>query len=103
MGDAPNFYKKLTESGIATSHKNVILDSVLVGTDDVNDPVVTGFDGTDNTGGECVPTATQPADKKGWFGLIKYNCLCRDGIYIEISGSGTVEVMVLWRFAGSQK
>jgi hypothetical protein len=102
MGDAPNFHKKLTESGKITAHKNTVLDTILVGTDDLNDPEITVFDGQDDSGTECVPTATQPADKKGWFGLIKYNCLCLDGIYVKIGGNGTVEVVGLWRFAGSQ-
>ena len=103
MGDAPNFHTKLTATGLVTGRKNVVFDGILVGTDAVNEPTITVFDGEDGTGVECLPTAAQPATEKGWFGVTKYNCLCTDGIYIVIVCAGTVEVVVLWRNAGSQR
>jgi hypothetical protein len=117
MADAPNYHKKLTATGLITGRKNVVLDGILIGTDAVNDPTITVFDGEDGTGVECLPTAAQPATEKGWFGVTKYNCLCTegwfgvtkynclctDGIYVVIVCAGTVEVVVLWRDAGAQR
>ena len=92
---------KLSATGTAYTGK-CLFHGFILGTDGSNDPTITIYDGTDNSGGEVVPTADQPADQKGWYGLIHYNCLCRDGIYVEITCSGTVEVVVLWRHAGGK-
>ena len=103
MADAPNFHTKLTATGTVTGRKNVILDGILIGTDAVNDPTITAYDGESAAGVECLPTAAQPATEKGWFGVTKYNCLCNDGIHVVIAGAGSVEVIVLWRDAGAKR
>jgi len=93
---------KLTASGTVKDYgtsnavKRVVLSSMLIGTDGVNDPAVTVYNGTDNTGQEIVPTATYDASQLGINGFILiYAKRCPDGIYVEISlAAGDVEVVI---------
>jgi hypothetical protein len=84
---------KLTASGILYTGK-CIFQGFLLGTDGVNDPVVTIYNGVDNTGQEIVPTATYDASAYGLNGCTGINQYCDVGIYVEITCAGTVEVVV---------
>jgi len=70
----------------------------LIGTDGVNDPVITIYDGTSNAGAEIVPTATYDASQLGLNGVTGLNpgVKCNTGLYIEITCDGTVEVVPYW-------
>jgi hypothetical protein len=75
-----------------------LLFGLQLGTDGVNDPTITIYDSLAATGKEVIPTAEYEADYKGLNGVImSYGKQCDIGIYIEISGSGTVEVAVDYR------
>ena len=88
---------KRTTSGTVKSGESFLGDMVL-GTDGVNDPVVTVYDGTDNTGTELIPTATYDSSALGLNGVVfQYARHCEVGIYVEITCGGTVEVVVGWR------
>lgn len=67
----------------------------LLGTDGVNDPVITIYNGTSNAGGEIVPTSTYDASQLGLNGVtgLQPGVHCDTGIYIEITCEGTVEVV----------
>lgn len=83
---------KLTASGISHAGE-CLLGGLLLGTDGVNDPTITVYDGLDNTGREIVPTTTYDASALGLNGYTGTIELCRTGVYIEISCAGTVEVV----------
>jgi len=93
---------KLTESGKVCSHgstvavTNVILTSILIGTDKTNDPQITAYNGEDANGQEIVPTNTYDASALGMNGFILYyGKRCPSGIYVAISiTAGDVEVVV---------
>ncbi len=71
------------------------LTSFLLGMDGVNDPVITIYDGVDNTGPEIVPTVTYDASVLGINGAIfHWIKKCDTGIYLEITCAGTVEVVI---------
>ena len=84
---------KLSSSAIVVTGK-CNLAAMLLGTDGVNDPVVTVYDGTDNTGEEVVPTTTYDASALGLSGYMGKLLLCDTGIYVEITCAGTVEVVI---------
>ena len=70
------------------------LTSFLLGTDGINDPVITIYDGLDNTGTEIIPTATYDASAIGINGAIfHWAKKCIIGIYLEIACDGAVEVV----------
>lgn len=84
---------KKTSSGIVFTG-NCVFAGFLLGTDGTNDPVVTIYDGTDTTGTEIVPTATYDASALGVNGYTPLAPIeCHTGIYVEITCSGTVEVV----------
>ncbi len=84
--------KKLSESGMAATGESV-LTHMLLGTDGTNDPVITIYDGLDNTGTERVPTTTYDASALGLNGFVLATPLeFKIGIYVEITCVGTVEV-----------
>ena len=85
-------------SSTAVTSSRAVLMGMQLGTDSANDPTVTVYDGTDNTGNEIVPTATYDASALGLNGLvIPYDKKAYDGIYVEITCSGTVEVTIDYR------
>jgi len=86
--------KKLSTSGIATS-KCALLLGIQIGMDGTNDATITVYNGTDNSGDEIIPTNTYDAATLGIQGLVSsYGKLATDGIYVEITCAGTVEVVV---------
>jgi hypothetical protein len=87
----------ISSSAIITSDRAVFMGMQL-GTDGANDPVITIYDGTDNAGNEIVPTATYDASVLGLNGLLgPYDKRAYNGIYVEITTGGTVEVTVDYR------
>ena len=89
--------QKFTSSGSVTALPNGSLYCMgfTVGMDGVNDPVVTIYNGADNTGEEIVPTATYDASALNLRGVVKSaGVKCSAGIYVEITCAGTVEVVV---------
>lgn len=92
--------KKVTSSGLIFTGPSVLL-GFLLGTDGVNDPAVTIYNGVDNTGQEIVPTCTYDASALGLNGAIfSYKIKCPAGIYVEIGCKGTVEVICHFRGLG---
>ncbi len=88
---------KKTASGIVYTGE-CYLCGMHIGTDATNDPTITIYDGTDNTGTEIVPTAAYEADYKGLNGFeTSYPILCSTGIYVEITCAGTVTVITKYR------
>ena len=71
------------------------LYDMLIGTDGVNDPTITVYDGTDTSGEEKIPTNTYDAALLGLNGVIFHaKRKCSKGIYVEISCAGAVEVVI---------
>jgi len=84
---------KKTASGIVYTGECAFL-AFFIGTDGANDPIVTIYDGIDNTGTEIMPTNPYDASVLGLNGaILKVPIMCWTGIYIEITCSGTVEVV----------
>jgi hypothetical protein len=84
---------KFTASGIIHTGPCVFM-GFLLGTDGVNDPVITVYDGLDNTGQEIVPSCTYDASAYGLNGCTGIHQYCTTGLYIEITCVGAVEVVV---------
>jgi hypothetical protein len=91
--ESVNLSSKKTATGIVLTGQGVFR-GMLLGTDGVNDPVVTIYDGLDNSGTEIIPTATYDASALGLNGVIGKGVYCETGIYVEITCAGTVEVVV---------
>ena len=88
---------KLTESGTFFTGTGYFV-GFLVGTDGVNDPTITIYDGIDNTGEEFVPTNQYDASLLGINGaMFPFLKVCSVGAYCEISCAGAVEVTGFWR------
>ena len=85
--------KKVTASGLVIAGQ-AILKGFLIGTDGVNDPTITVFDNTSNSGEEIVPSTAYDASSLGVNGAVGLNDYCEKGIYVEISCAGAVEVSV---------
>lgn len=84
---------KHTASGIAFNGP-CTLTGLLIGTDKINDPLITIYDGTDNTGVERIPSTTIDSSLLGFNGLqISVPIRFENGIYVEITTGGTVEVI----------
>ena len=75
----------------------------LLGTDGVNDPVITVYDRLTASGEEMVPTCTFDASALGLNGVTGINRDVANGIYIEITCAGTVEVVPEFVSARSSK
>jgi len=91
------FPTKMTSSGIVTA-KSAELWGVLIGCDGVNDPTITIYNGTDNSGNEIVPTNTYDASILGINGaILPFGLYAPDGLYVEITCAGAVEVVAMWR------
>lgn len=88
---------KITESGIVFTGA-CVFRGFLLGTDGVNDPVITVYNGTSNAGAEIIPTCTYDASQLGLNGVTGINpgIYCSTGIYIEITCAGVVEVVPFW-------
>jgi len=85
---------KISASAIVNTGK-CVFRGFLLGTDGVNDPVITVYNGLDNSGGEIVPTCTYDASALGLNGVtgIDPGIYCDVGLYIEITCAGAVEVV----------
>ena len=82
---------KFTASGVVHTGPCVFM-GFLIGTDGVTDPVITIYNGTDNSGEEIVPTCTYDGSAYGLNGATGLHQYCDKGLYIEITGS--VEVVM---------
>jgi len=83
-----------TSSGIVYTG-SCLLFHMFVGTDKTNDPEITIYDGTNNTGTEVVPTNTYDATALGLNGFCLATPIkCGTGIYVEITCGGNVEVNI---------
>lgn len=90
--------KKLATSGIAfTGH--CLFAGMLIGTDGANDPTITVYDGTDNTGTEVFPSNAYDASFLGLNSeVFPIPIECRTGIYVEITiGGGACEAIILYK------
>ena len=65
----------------------------LLGTDGVNDPVITIFNNTEASGEEVIPTCTYDSSALGLNGVTGIMQYCDKGLYLEITCAGTVEVV----------
>jgi hypothetical protein len=90
--------RKVTASGIAMAAQGLFL-GVLLGTDGVNDPLITIYDNASAASGtEVMPTTTFDASALGLNGFMPgFAISCINGLYVEITCAGTVEVTVLYR------
>jgi len=70
-----------------------VFNGFLIGTDGVNDPTITFYDNTAASGEEIIPTCVYDASALGLNGVTGINQYCSTGIYLEITCSGTVEVV----------
>lgn len=71
-----------------------ILHGFLLGTDGVNDPIITLYDYLSAGGQEIIPTASYDASQLGLNGVTGIYQLCAIGIYLEVTCAGTCEVNV---------
>jgi hypothetical protein len=77
---------------------SAVLAGMQLGTDSLNDPTVTIYNGSDNTGAEIVPTTTYDASALGLNGFVaSYDKKAYNGIYVEITCAGSVEVTIDYR------
>ena len=84
---------KITESGVVYAGP-CIFHGFLLGTDGVNDPTITIYDNASAASGqEVVPTQTFDASALGLNGVTGIYQLCDNGIYIEITCAGAVEII----------
>ena len=87
-------HTKLTASGLIRTGSGLFY-GFLVGTDGANDPTISIFDNTTNSGAEIVPTNTYDASVLGLNGIALPGIHCTNGIYIEITlGGGAMEITV---------
>ena len=84
-----------TASGLVYSGP-CILHGFLLGTDGVNDPVITVYNNTAASGEEAIPTATYDASALGLNGATGMKMYCDLGLYVEIACAGSVEVNVMY-------
>ena len=90
--------KKITESGIVMAAPGLLL-GVLIGMDGTNDPAVTIYDNASAASGtEVMPSTTFDASAQGLNGFMPgFAISCINGLYVDITCAGTVEVTVLYR------
>jgi hypothetical protein len=89
---------RLTESG-KVYEGECQFHGFLLGTDAQNDPSITIYDGIDNDGEKIIPTCKYDAGALGLNGALlseKVSIECSQGIYVEISTTGTCEVIVIY-------
>jgi hypothetical protein len=89
-------FKMIAASGVITPGPARLTGFLwgLDGTQDVT--LATIFDGSDNTGRECVPTNGFEADYKGLNGATGLSIDCPAGIYAEFTCGGAAELIVYW-------
>lgn len=83
---------KITASALVLTGAG-LFRGILIGTDGVNDPVVTVFDNIEASGEEIIPTTTFDASALGLNGVTGLNRYVQNGIYILIACVGAVEVV----------
>jgi len=90
-------HTKVTASGIAVTQA-CDFRGMLIGTDSSNDPEISFYDSQDTSGNEPIPTATYDASVMGLNGvtLPGDGIRCENGLYVEITCAGNVEVTVFW-------
>ena len=95
--DTTTFTAASTTNTVTAS--SAVLAGMQVGTDSANDPTITVYDGTDNTGNVIVPTTEYDATALGLNGFIgAYDKRAYNGIFVEVSiGGGSVEVTIDYR------
>lgn len=71
-----------------------IFHGILMGTDGVNDPTITVYNNTSAAGNKVIPTATYDASLLGINGVTGMKQNCNNGLYVEITCAGSVEVVV---------
>lgn len=89
-------HKKISASGVLNNNACTFGGFVL-GTDGTNDPEITIFDNASAaSGAEIAPTTTYDASVLGLNGYTAPSggINCKNGIYVEITCAGTVEVVV---------
>jgi hypothetical protein len=85
---------KKTPSGVVYAGP-CIFHGFLVGTDGINDPVITIYDHASKAEGqEVVPTSTYDSSQMGINGATGMNMFCVNGLYVEITCAGTCEVVL---------
>lgn len=86
-----------TESGIVFNGE-CLFGGVLLATDGIENPTITIYDGTDNTGTVIFPTTEFDASTLGLNGYMPaFTTHCKNGIYIEIATDGSVEAVVYYK------
>jgi len=97
--------KRLTASGLIYTGKGFLF-SMLIGTDAVNDPVVSVYDYTDATlaATRILPSNTYDASVLGLNGVVfQYAKEFNTGLYVKIADLGAGEVIVDWRAASGMR
>ena len=89
-------HKTLTASGLILAGR-CVLGGFLLGMDGTNDQTVTVYDNIAELGLKIVPTNTYDASALGLNGYMGPTVECKNGVYVAISGAGTVEVVVLYK------
>ena len=91
-------YKYLVASGQVYTGK-CLCHGFMLGMDGTNDQAVTLYNGTSTSDHEIMPTNTYDAAALGLNGVVLPDSAaieCSKGLYAVLSGSGTVEIVVLY-------
>lgn len=86
---------KRTESGIVYTGP-CIFTGILLGMDGLWDPTITVYDSLSASGNEIMPTCTFDSSAMGMNGATGMFQYCSNGIYVEITCTGTVEVKIMY-------
>jgi hypothetical protein len=91
----------LTASGIACTGPCAFGGALIGDIDGVNDMTVTIYDGITAAGTEVMPTTIFDGTVKGLEGIAENRKVqCTIGIYVAISGAGTLKVTVRYKPIG---
>jgi hypothetical protein len=94
MGNPVSQPKTIDSPGIVTSNP-AVCTGVLIGMDGVNDITdLTAYANNAASGPEVLPTNPYEADYKGLNGALNMRVICNDGIYVDWTSAGSVEVTV---------
>jgi hypothetical protein len=89
--------KTVGASSIITDQRSVLM-GIQIGMDSANDPTITVYDGTDANGEVLIPTGVYDASVLGLPRVsFSYDKRAYNGIYVDITCGGTVEVTVDYR------
>ena len=89
-------YKELDESGLVFSGPG-LFGGYLIEMDGANDQDVTIWDNTTNSGDICKPGATLDAASDAENGVVLTNPVkCNNGCYCEVTGGGTMKIVVYY-------